>query len=128
MNKKQSRQARAIRKGHLHSPPVMKAEIVALNKQQSLSSVVQSSGVLQGSIHLAKAKSPTHGAYAPIHGQGQGPIKQRVTPADKRPFYGAVPTDEKAGVIPPERKYRQANTKRGKIRHGFRKFNATGKA
>ena len=118
MNKKQSRKERALRVGHTHSPPVRKAEIVAHNVAQGLRGVSLSSGDLHGSLHLAKAKSPTHGAYAPIHGQGQGPVKQRAIPTSKRKFDGA-----KVIKPVPERSYKMHRN-----RKGFRPFNPTGKA
>jgi len=128
--------------GHLHSPPtnskaIRKANIQSLLTKEGRAATVWKSDT-PAVIALAAAKSPYVKAYAPTRGQGQGKPKPKVTPKDKTKFRGDVPyvldgelvnmADERAKAISPERKYRQENTKKGKKRYGFRKFNSTGKA
>lgn len=133
MNKAQSRKERNKRKGHAHSPPVRKLEIVQENMAVSLSLITLTSGPLHGSIHQARAKSPTQGAYAPIFGQGQAKPKGRITPKHRRKFEGGDDVHVLDGVllvneplrkvIVPERAYKMHKNKKG-----FRPFNPTGKA
>lgn len=85
------RRAAQARKGHEHSPPVNKTAIVRLNAMRGMSLTSLTSGDLHGQLHLAKAKSPFHGANAPAFGAGQGALKPRVIPADKKRFAGEKP-------------------------------------
>ena len=127
--------------GHDHSPPTNSRAIRKANIQAVLS---QSKGIVWRSdtpsvIAKASDKSPFVRAYVTGKGQGQGKPKERITPKDRRKFQGGddvmvldgtllIPKDDKKIPANPERKFRMADTKKGKKRHGFRKFNPTGKA
>lgn len=78
------------KRGVEHSPPTNSKAIRRSNIQAILG---QSKGLVWRSdtpsvIVKAADKSPHVRAYAPTRGQGEGPLKQRVTPADKRKFAG----------------------------------------
>ncbi len=133
MNKHQARRAAMARKGHKHSAPVNKLAAVAAYEASPKQRWFDRVSLTPSPLAKAFDKSPTRGAYAPIFGQGQGPKRERVTPADKRAFQGwngvIDPVNQKRDDRP-ERDYRIADhpKKPGKVRKSFRKFNATGKA
>ena len=78
------------RRGNEHSPPTNSKAIRRSNIQAVLG---RSKGIVWRSdtpsvIAKAADKSPHVKAYAPTRGQGEGPLKPKVTPANKRKFAG----------------------------------------